>query len=327
MIAQCRSLATLAPRWMPRDAPPEAEDWFLDLEDPKLGRVRLTGRLRHEAGSSVLLVVVHGIGGCAEAGYAHKAAGAAARAGISCLRINQRGCDRRGEDFYHAGLSADLGRVLAAPELARYDSILLQGYSLGGHVVLRYATGVDVGQIDPRVGGVAAICAPLDLALCNQAIDSPRLWPYRRYVLGNLMQIYSAVAKRQEVAVLVAEAGKIRTLREWDHRIVAPRWGFASAADYYRKASVAPHLGSITVPALLVVAQRDPMVPKRTLLPILEGTTHSLSVSWIEKGGHVTFPANFHLGVKAPAGLEAQTLGWLSTRGPSSSRFPGEASP
>ncbi len=302
---------TLAPRWRQCDPPPDSQGWLLDVEDPQLGMVRLTGRLRHEADSAALLVVVHGIGGCAEAVYSQRAARAAARAGVSCLRINQRGCDRRGEDYYHAGLSRDLDSVLKAPELMRYDSVFLLGYSLGGHLVLRYASGADVGSPDPRLRAVAAICSPLDLELCNQVIDSPRLWPYRRYVLSNLLEIYSAVAKRQEVVLPVAQAAKIRTLREWDGRVVAPRWGFAGAADYYRRASVAPHLGSITVPALLVAAEKDPMVPARTLRPVLEGKEHSLSVAWIEKGGDVAFPANLRLGVEAPAGLEDQALGWL----------------
>ena len=304
-------LWTLAPRWLPRQPPPESRDWSLDLEDPRLGRVRLTGRLRREPGSTALVVIVHGIGGCAEALYAQRAAGAASRAGLSSLRINLRGCDRRGEDYYHAGLSGDLHRVLQAPEVRGYDSLFLLGYSLGGHVALRYASGVDVGAPVSQLRAVAAICAPLDLELCNRAIDSPRLWPYRRYVLGNLMQIYSAVAKRREVVLPVEQAAKIRTLREWDTQVVAPRWGFAGASDYYRRASVAPHLGAIEIPALLVAAQKDPMVPARTLRPVLEGRNHTLKVAWIEKGGHVAFPADFHLGVEAPQGLENQVLAWL----------------
>lgn len=304
-------LWTLAGRLRRGDSAPEAEPWSLDIPDPRFERVRLTGRLREEPDSSGLVVVVHGIGGCAEAGYSQAAAAAAERAGLSCLRINLRGCDRLGEDYYHAGLSTDLHRVLASPELSRFESLFLLGYSLGGHVALRYASGVDVEALHSRLKAVAAICSPLDLERSNQVIDSPRLAPYRRYVLSNLAEIYTAVAQRREGPIGVEEVAKIRTLREWDGRVVAPRWGFADAADYYRQASVAPHLPAIEVPALLVASKHDPMVPAATLRPVLNDREHRLQVHWIDGGGHVAFPASLEIGVNAPPGLEAQVMGWL----------------
>ena len=62
--------------------------------------------------------------------------------------------DGRGEDFYHAGLTVDLEAAIASPELARYQRILILGYSLGGHVVLRYAANPN--------GSVADIAAVIN---------------------------------------------------------------------------------------------------------------------------------------------------------------------
>ncbi|MDX1504009.1 MAG: alpha/beta hydrolase, partial [Thermoanaerobaculia bacterium] len=81
-----------------------------------------------------LLVVVHGLGGCAESFYARRAAAAAEGAGVGCLRLNLRGADERGEDIYHAGLWSDLAAVVESPAFDGYERLLVLGYSLGGHL-------------------------------------------------------------------------------------------------------------------------------------------------------------------------------------------------
>jgi hypothetical protein len=227
---------------------------------------------------------------------------------LDCLRLNLRGADRSGEDYYHAGLTADLEAALASRSLAGYGEILLLGYSLGGHLVLRYATGTP----DKRVRAAAAVCAPVDLDRCCAAIDQPGMWLYRRYLLAGLSRIYARVAERRPVPTPVSVARRIRTLRAWDDAVVAPRHGFASAEDYYAKASVGPRLGDLKVPSLLVVAAHDPMVPWHTLRPWVEGASARLAVRKVDDGGHVGFPARLDLGERAPLGLEHQVESWLT---------------
>jgi uncharacterized protein len=281
---------------------PEWQAWQTSVTDPQAGMVPVTGRLRELPASDEVLVVVHGLGGSTESHYMMRAAVAAEGAGLSCLRINLRGCDRQSGDFYHAGLTADLHAAFASEDLRRYRRIYLLGYSLGGHVVLRLGTE----EADPRLAAVAAVCSPLDLALSQQAIDAPALWVYRRYLLGNLLGIYAAVAARRPVPLAVEEAARLRTLREWDDRIVAPRFGFADAADYYARASVAPRLGDLRVPALLLSSETDPMVPAASVRAALNAPAPRLQVQWISGGGHVAFPRSL--------GVEARVLEWL--RGP-----------
>lgn len=295
---------TIAPRlrhgWKPRQAP-ETRPWRTTLTDPVAGEIPVTGLLREIPGSDELLVVVHGLGGSTESHYMLRAAAAAEAAGLSCLRINLRGCDRRSGDFYHAGLTADLHAALASEDLARYRKIHVLGYSLGGHVVLRLGTE----EGDPRLAAVAAICAPLDLALAQKEIDAPAVWVYRRYLLASLNGIYAAVAARRptwRLPLPVEQALRIRTLREWDDRIVAPRHGFADAGDYYARASVAPRLPALRVPALLIGAEGDPMVPARAVRAALADRPSPLEVRWLGRGGHVYFPGE---------PVDAQVIQWL----------------
>lgn len=292
---------------------PEARPWATSVDDPQAGSVRVTGRLREVPGSDDVLVLIHGLGGCTESHYLSGAVLAAEEAGLSCLRVNLRGADRVGDDFYHAGLTADLHAALASEELRGYRRIYLLGYSLGGHVALRAATE----EGDPRLAAVAAVCSPLDLSRSVAEIDAPALWVYRRYLLNNLRSIYAAVAARRPpgavpLAPLTSEeAARIRTLREWDDRIVAPRHGFTGASDYYTRASVAPRLANLRVPALLVNSECDPMVPARAVRPVLESPVPGLTVRWIPRGGHVAFPRRLDAGLGEGIGLERQILGWL----------------
>ncbi|PYQ67706.1 MAG: hypothetical protein DMF53_01305 [Acidobacteria bacterium] len=299
-------LWTIAPRLRHRLRPPrlpESRPWEVALEDPRMGTVRLSGLLREVPGSGEILVMVHGLGGSTESHYLSGGVKAAEAAGISSLRVNLRGSARRGEDFFHAGLTADLHAALASAELRRYERIYVLGYSLGGHLTLRL--GTDEG--DPRLAAVAAICSPLDLALSQREIDSPSRWPYRRYLLRSLGEIYLAVAARHPVPVPVAEALRIPTILEWDDRVVAPRHGFKDAGDYYARASVAPRLPDLRVPALLLNSEWDPMVPARAVRAVLTHPAPRLQVRWIAGGGHVAFP-------RALA-VDEEVVGWLRNEG------------
>lgn len=288
-------------------APPPGEPWSAELRDPVMGTIRLTGSLRTPPGARAVLVIVHGLAGSERSHYMARAAWAAERAGLACLRLNLRGADGRGEDLYHAGLTADLHAALASPRLARFTAIYILGYSLGGHLALCYGTEA----ADPRVRRIGAICPPLDLEPCIIAIDGPELLLYRVNILRCLATQYATVAARRNLPVTGVEARTIATMREWDTRILAPRHGFASAEDYYERASVGPRLQRLRVPSVLVAAEHDPMVPAWSLRSWLAAAPPTLTVHWVGRGGHVGFPPDLDLGYVAALGLEPQALSWL----------------
>lgn len=303
-------------------AAPTSEPWSVEVPDPDLGSVRLSGRLRVRPGSrrrgadgsgATLLLLVHGLGGSAESSYMLRTARVADELGLSTLRLNLRGADGRGEDFYHAGLCGDLDGVLASEALADFERILLFGFSLGGHIGLRFATEVT----DPRLCAVAAASSPLDLDRSVAGIDRPAGWVYRRYVLAGLCRMYAEVAARRQLPVSVAKVRRIRSLREWDRQTIVPRFGFANAGDYYRRAGVGSRLDRLRVPALLVVAEDDPMVPREAVAQGLTGSEERLSLRWVRRGGHLAFAADLDLGESAPKGLADQVIAWLQRVQPS----------
>lgn len=297
---------TLRPR-----TPPPSQPWSTVVDDPTAGLLRLTGRFSPRREARACLVIVHGLGGSVDSHYMIDAALAAAPRPLAQLRLNLRGAGGSGEDFYNAGLTADVHAALKSPELAGFASIYLLGYSMGGHIVLRCATE----ELDPRVRAVAAICPPLDLSLGASAIDHPGRWVYRRHVLSGLKEMYARVAARRRFSVPVSEARAIGRLREWDERIVAPRYGFAGAEAYYAAASVAPRLARLALPSFIAAAEADPMIPAETLRPALASASPALTVRWIDEGGHVGFPRSLDLGLAAPRGLESQLIAWLESHG------------
>jgi uncharacterized protein len=284
-----------------------AEPWATGVPDAKVGPVRLTGLLRHEPGADAVLVVVHGLGGDATSAYVARAARAASRAGISCLRMSLRGADRLGEDYFHAGLTADLSFSVRSPELERYPKVLVVGYSIGGHLALAHAAET----MDARVRAVAAICPPLDLSLGATAFDGPGNALYRAYILSSMKRMYAVVARRRAVPIPVREALRVTTIRRWDTLVVAPRHGFRDAEDYYERVSVGPRLGRVAVPTLLVEACCDPLVPEETVRPSLAGASGCIDVRWAPKSGHLGFPSALDLGLGPDLGIEGQLLAWL----------------
>ena len=282
----------------------------MEFTDPDVGAIRLTGALSAPAGAQALVIVVHGLGGCSQSPYVVAAAAELVAAGFACLRLNLRGADRTGEDIYHAGLTADLVATLASPEVAAFDDVVVLGFSLGGHVTLRLL--VDEPPSHLRAG--IAICPPVDLAAAAMTIDSPSQWIYRRYLLRRLLEIYGEVAARRAVARSVAEVRAARTFVEFDSLVIAPRYGFADAWDYYATVSVAPALAAIEIPTLIVAAQGDPMIPAASLEAAQLKASDSLDFHWSPGGGHLSFPRRFDLGIGGALGLYPQILGWLDER-------------
>lgn len=285
---------------------PESQRWETSFEDSSVGTLRLSGRLSRQDGANTIVVIIHGLGGGATSYYARKAALCASRAGIDSLRLNLRGADRNGDDFYHAGLTADLDAALGSEALAGYDNILLLAYSLGGNMALRYLAG----QPDPRVRAAATVCSPIDLEPCARTIDRPRGIFYRHHVLAGLKDIYRNVAARRDVPLPVREASRIDTIEQWDERVICPRHGFAGAEDYWAQTSACHVLEDIDIPTLFIASERDPMVGIDTVRPWLQNATQLRRIV-TSQGGHVGFPQKVDLGLGNGGTVEDQIIQWM----------------
>ena len=277
------------------------------------GPVPITGKLFEHPHASRCAIVVHGLGGSADSVYGREMTALLLNRGWSVLRLNLRGADEEGRDLYHAALTADLEDALTSPAVAHYAQVAIIGFSLGGHITLRWAQNPS----DPRVVGVCAISAPIDLKDCAKSLDSARFNVYRRHVLRGLKAQYARIAKAREAADLPsppAQVDKVDSIQAWDRLVVVPRFGFGRVQDYYASASAGPRLGQLRVPALYLGSRADPMVPSPRCESFLERAGDRVDARWVDGGGHVAFPRHINFGLGPKPGLEAQTEAWLDDR-------------
>ena len=120
-----------------------------------------------ERQDKLTVIVIHGLEGSSESGYAIGIAEKGLALGMNVVRMNQRNCggtDGLSPTLYHSGRSNDLAAV--AKTFIEQDGIqrfALVGYSMGGNLVLKLA-GEWGTQAPAQFRAVAAVCPAMDLA-------------------------------------------------------------------------------------------------------------------------------------------------------------------
>ncbi|HTM12702.1 MAG TPA: alpha/beta fold hydrolase [Bryobacteraceae bacterium] len=241
------------------------------------------------------LILVHGLEGSSESGYARSMAAAALEAGYVVHRYNMRGCGGspwHPKANYHSGQTGDLLHVARERKRASGLPLFAVGYSLGGNVVLKLA-----GELGEQGGelfrGVCSVSAPIDLAASVRATGEPRNILYRRRFVAKLKE---RVRRRNRMAPDLFPLGplaQVHTIYDFDDLYTAKIFGFGTADNYYRTQSSNQFLEQIRIPTLLVQAKDDPMVPFAMYRhPAIEQNP-CLRVVAVEHGGHLGFLARW----------------------------------
>jgi len=240
------------------------------------------------------IVIVHGLEGSSASRYVLGTAEKAWLAGFHVVRMNQRNCggtEALSPTLYNSGLSSDYRAVVR--ELAERDGlreIFLAGFSMGGNLVLK-AAGEFGRETDPphAFAGVAAVCPALDLAACADAVHEPRNALYEHYFVRNLIQRYRDKVRLFPQHFALNGVGDVRSIREFDDVITAPYCGYGTAVNYYDRASAMHLLASIAVPALVITARDDTMVPYRSVRRPELLANRNITLLDPEHGGHCAF--------------------------------------
>jgi predicted alpha/beta-fold hydrolase len=206
--------------------------------------------------------------------------------------LNFRGCSgepNRRLRLYHSGDSDDLRAAIDhILKTHHYRRIDLAGFSMGGNIVLKYL-GEEAGKINPAIGAAAVFSVPCDLASSAMKMNRPS---NRIYMARFLEMLHNKIhLKMRQFPGRIDDTGydRIRTFKEFDDRYTAPLHGFASAEDYWEKASSKPILKRIAVPVLLVNAADDPILAE-PCFPLAEAIENPmLFLETPKHGGHVGF--------------------------------------
>ena len=256
--------------------------------------VRLLARCRwrEERTARVTIVLVHGLGGSADAPYVLGAARLAYRAGANVVRLNQRNCggtEHLTPTLYHSGMSGDLAAVVR--ELEGRDglsNILVAGFSMGGNLALKMAG--EMGEAAPPVlRGVCAVSPALDLRATTENLERPSNRLYGWTFVRGLRRLVKRKAELFPDLYSTRGLERLRTVRDFDELYTAPHGGFSGADDYYERASALGFVPRIRVPTLVIQAQDDPLVPFASLRRAGVWANPSVVAATPPRGGHVAF--------------------------------------
>lgn len=249
-------------------------------------------------GPSVMLV--HGLCGNRNSPYMLRLAHRFTALGVRVFRLEMRGCGAgrdRSAGITHAGRSDDcmaaLGRIA---EITTAGPIAAVGISLGGNQLLLAAGRMGKG-LEPRPPWaerwtrLVAVSPPIDLVRCSENMQRRLLRGYNRYFIRHLMQRLPASIRQSPERMAHCRRPWPRTLRELDDRITAPLNGFAGADDYYQRCSSAGLVQAIQIPALILSAADDPIVPADCFTAIAPqlAAHHAVRLLIAPGGGHAGF--------------------------------------
>jgi predicted alpha/beta-fold hydrolase len=243
---------------------------------------RLVGFLQRPADGAErpLVMLVHGLSGSSESIYVRVSTFHLLSGGYPVLRLNLRGAgptSGKTKSFYHAGRTDDLRRVIDGLDSEARRGLVTAGYSLGANLILKYLA--EQGESTSVLGAIA-ISAPIDLRSTQRCIALRR----NRLYHFHLLQEMKAERGRDVPA-------DIRTILDFDNRIVAPAHGFADALDYYERCSSAPLLSAIRRPTFILHADDDPWIPSDAYRSVDWSANPNLIHMMLPSGGHVGFHA------------------------------------
>jgi len=235
-------------------------------------------------------VLVHGLEGSSDSRYIRGIAARAWAAGMNVIRMNQRNCggsEALTPTLYHSGRSADVAAVVCHfTQRFALKRVALVGYSMGGNLVLKLAG--EWGARPPLVA-VATVCPAIDLAAGADALHEPANRIYELHFLRGLMRRIRRKALLFPGVYQLAGMGPIRSIRQFDQKIVARYSDFRDADDYYYRASAARVIDRVAVPTLVLCAQDDPFI--RLFPETRARVLANQNITFVETrhGGHCAF--------------------------------------
>jgi uncharacterized protein len=271
---------------------PPSEERFIEVE-PGI-RVLCHCNWQPERKDNLTVIILHGLEGSSESGYAIGIAEKGLALGMNVVRMNQRNCggtDGLSPTLYHSGRSNDVAAV--AKHFIEQDGIqrfALVGYSMGGNLVLKIA-GEWSTQAPTQFRAIAAVCPAMDLGPSADALHLTGNRLYELYFLRKLRDRMRVKARLFEDVFDLAQLQGVRTLRDFDEKVTAYYSGFAGAEDYYTRSSASNVVDRITAPTLIIHAANDPFI--RILPETRKKVSSNPHITFIEApdGGHCSFIA------------------------------------
>jgi len=240
---------------------------------------------------SALVILLHGWEGSSRSAYLVTTAASLLARGFDVLRVNLRDHG----DSYH--LNREIFNSTRSPEVASalqgfvgsraFERVFLAGFSLGASFALRIAAdaGVELG-LDASI----AVCPPTDPARAMDALNRG-CFVYQRYFFKRWHESLQRKLKCFPELDFAAELAASKSLDDLN-RLFIPRYTIYKEVDDYfaAYALVGDRLSRLAMPAYLIAAEDDPIIPVDDLARI--GPNENLHIETHRYGGHCGFLEN-----------------------------------
>ncbi|HTW39097.1 MAG TPA: alpha/beta fold hydrolase [Steroidobacteraceae bacterium] len=236
-----------------------------------------------------IAMLLHGWEGSADSIYVLSLARELFQRGFEVLRLNLRDHGEthhlNRELFHSCRLPEVIGAVRYVQSLFPETPLSLAGFSLGGNFMLRVAARA--GEAGLRIAKVVAISPVLDPAATLAALESgfPAYHGYfvRKWVRS--LALKQAAWPQEYDLTELRRTGSVRAITT---ELVRRFTEFASLEEYLAGyAIVGPRLAGLAVPATLIMALDDPIIPARDLERLAPSA--ALRVITTRRGGHCGF--------------------------------------
>jgi predicted alpha/beta-fold hydrolase len=257
-------------------------------------------------------LVIHGICGDHRASYVARASAKLNRRGVRTFRVDQRCCGASwglATRPYHAGSSDDAAAALRLiGRLCPGSPTCLVGYSMGGNIALKLA-GETPDRLPENLKRVVAISPPIDLGAAATALLRPLNRLYDHYFM-RLLRRMVAPLRRSYARLRRVVSFRFRTVHEFNELFLSRVWGFGSAARYYTLCSATRFLAAIRMPALVIAAADDPIVPVASFQRARWAANTQVVIT--EHGGHLGFVGRADPSCPDGRWMDARVVDWVT---------------
>ncbi len=260
----------------------------------------------------VVAVLLHGWEGSAESQYILSLGHALLERGVDVVRLNLRDHGNthhlNRELFHSCRLPEVIGAVVRLRERFMGHRFVLAGFSLGGNFMLRVAAAA------PRIGlmpdRVLAISPVLDPATTLEALETG--FPlYHAYFVQKWTRSLRLKQRAWPDLYRFEPLLRSRNLRRMTEQLVREHTDFGDLESYLAGYAITgARLADLAVPAVILTAADDPMIPARDLARLARSealrvvtTRHGGHCGFLEHLGPTTWVDRFVLGDLERAGL------------------------